>query len=1239
MTTLQALLRDPLRAKLPARSRACVPAGARPAPILAVVGGRGQRFALAIAATLVAALGQAVPALAAEAAPQFSISSVSQPTAFSAGREGSYQILLTNSGGAVAGCTKAQSGREGATKEGLEGGHEDEAEPVRFRPPNAPLSNPITVTVELPPGLSPLPGALAVDQLGATENNPGYDFSKSCAPDGELGKLTCTYEGVVFPDDTLSLHIPVEVSAAPPSSCSAAVHLAPGAVACLAPVVRVSGGGAPAASAQTPTFVFPDEAIANAETPFGLASGGAVTALSSLAAGAHPDITTSAAFNTIADAGRLGVTSENLKDITYDLPAGFAGDLVDTPACPPAQFLNWDCPSSTQVGITTILLRTETSNGIGAYLQPVYNLQPEPGDVAKLGFSIGEQLHYAGDITVRPPGVQGEPYGLRTTFHDATANSIADISDVALTVWGVPANPIHDALRSHPQGGQGGHGGVLRKFGTRSAGLAAPFFTNPTSCTAAALTARFTVTSWQHPEPSEAPAPTPMPFGPVVGCDGLAMTPSLTAEVTSDSAYAPTGFDLDTSIPQTYPDPEALATPTLKKEVITLPEGMTVNPSAGAGLQACTEAQYSEEGPAEKTGVEKEQGHGCPNASKLATVRIKTPSISEEVTGSVYLATPAPRGEAGQNPFNSLLAVYLVARAGHRGVLVRTPGLVQPDELTGRLTTTFDDLPPLPFSLATFSFNQGANAPLVTPPNCGDYTVTAELTPWSNPEGSPLDPEIPPFPITANCPSGGVPPFAPQVTAGTLNNAAGSYSPLDIKLTRNDGEQEITGFSSQMPPGLTANLTGVAECGEAEIAAAKAQTGAGAESSPACPSGSEIGHTIAEAGVGTVLAQAPGKLYLGAPYEGAPFSIVSVTAAKVGPFDLGTVVVHLPLFLNPETAQVTVGSGTSNQIPHIIKGIVIHVRNIRVYVDRQNFILNPTSCDPMGFAATVIGGGADPTNPADNTPATVTDPFQAADCANLAFKPKFSASTESKDSFNNQGASLKVNLAANQGPNASTGQGVESNIAKVKVELPKSLPSRLTTLQKACTAAQFNANPAGCPAASMIGYATVHTPILPVPLTGPAIFVSHGGEAFPNLILVLQGDGVTIHLVGDTFISKAGITSSTFNTVPDQPFSTFELTLPQGKYSALAATTKVCKPTKTKTVRKRLSVRVHGKLRKVTRTVTQSVAAPLLMPTEMVAQNGLVLKQSTKISVTGCKAAKPAKKAKKKAKGKKGGKK
>ena len=1151
-----------------------------------------------------------VPASAsAESSPQWTVSAVSRPTNFARDAkpgQDAYVILVTDTGAAP---TEA--------------------------------GEPVTITDELPQGLSLAPGLTAVDELGFKQNVPAADFSSQCGATSG-GGVSCTFTGLphtvggggsecpgasgptspcLFPGETLVLTIPVSVSA--------------GAAASVSNVVRVSSPGSPAAALRTPTGIFETETQARAVTGFGVSPGGASSVLSTTQAGAHPDLTVSFAVNTV---NGVGQTAGNLKNTTFDLPPGFAGDLVDTPACSATLFLTQECPTSTQVGVIT----TNFENIGGAQqteVNPVYNLAPEPGKVARLGFDGGENFLYEGDIQVREPGEggpageAGAPYGLKTTFFNTTAGPI-NLDDVSLTVWGVPGAVVHDPLRLElgPLTPQGTHGAGAH-FGAIFPGAEVPFFSNPTSCSAQELRSSFSVISWQHPEEAESPPATSMALGSMTGCDTLVMEPSLTAETSTNAAYSPTGLDVATRIPQTYANPRGLATSTLKKEVVTLPEGMTVNPSSGAGLSACSEAQFAQEGPSFV------EGQGCPNSSKLATVKIVTPSLREEAVGSVFLATPAPRGdlEPGRNPFNGLLAVYLVARVQDRGVLIKAPGLVQADVATGQLTTTFDNLPPLPFSLATFEFDQGANAPLVTPPTCGRFTVTAELTPWSNPEGSPLTPEIPPFPITTSCPSGGTPPFAPQVTAGTNNNAAGAYSPLYIRISRNDGEQEITGFASQLPPGLTGNLSGIPFCSEGQVQAATAQTGAEAETAPACPSGSQIGHTIAEAGVGSVLAQTPGRLYLGGPFQGAPFSVVSVTSAKVGPFDLGTVVVHLPLQINPETAQVTIPAGAANQIPHIIKGIVIHLRTIRVYIDREHFMLNPTSCTPTTLSATVIGGGADPTNPAANNPVAVNDPFQAADCSSLAFKPRFSASTEAKDSFNNLGASLKVNLAANQGPSASTGKGVESNIAKVKVELPKSLPSRLTTLQKACTAAQFNADPAGCPAASNIGYATVHTPILPVPLTGPAIFVSHGGEAFPSLILVLQGYGVTIHLVGQTFISKAGITSSTFKTVPDQPFNTFELTLPTGKFSALAAITNVCKPTKTVTVKKKVSVKRHGKTVKVTKKVSETVAAPLLMPTEMVAQNGAVLKQSTKISVTGCKAAKAAKKKKAK-KGKKGGK-
>ena len=1131
---------------------------------------------IAVAATLAILAFAAASASAETTGPQWTVSSVSRPTNFAVGAsENAYVVLVTNTGGSAS-------------------------------------VGPVTVTDELPAGFAPLlSGIKAVDQLGAAESgtHPGYDFSKSCEATGS-GGVSCTDDGAVAPDDTLVLTIPVSVAA--------------GASASVTNVVRVSGGGAQAGAAmETPTDVYASEAEARRETPFGVSVGGATTALSSARAGAHPDITTTYAFNT--EDGE-GATAGSVKNIVTLEPPGVALDLTDTPVCEAGLFLQEKCPIDTQVGITTVVVDQREAEQ--SYLQPVYNVAPQSGFIARIGFFIG-QHHYMGDVSVRLPGEAGA-YGGRVVFADATGGFL-DVDGGSLTLWGVPASHAHDALRWDDESESLGD----RHFGDASNAPPTAYFTNPTACGSEPLEAQFEVTSWQ--DPAHSPPATDMPFGPIVGCEGptLAFDPSLMAETTSDSAYAPTGLDVTTTVPQTYPNPEQVASSTLEREVVTLPEGMTLNPSAGAGLQGCTEAQFAQEGVSEPNATQQNEGFGCPAASRLATVTIETPLLKELVKGSVYLATPYanPFSEEG-HPGGSLLALYLIARIPARGVLIKVPGLVQLDPVTGRVTTTFGlpnklepaghelegGLPPLPFTEATFQFNQGPTAPLVTPPTCGDYTVTAALTPWSDPLGAPFTPPIRAFPITANCPSGNVPPFNPGVTAGTENNDAGAYSPLSILIARKDGEQEITGFSSQLPLGLTGNLTGIPFCGEAEIAHARAQTGVEAESEPACPAASEIGYSVADAGVGNVLAQAPGKIYLGGPFDGAPFSVVAVTAAHVGPFDLGTVVIHFPLQINPETTQVTIPAGAADQIPHILEGIVIHVREVRAYISRHDFMINPTSCAQQEFGASVIGGGAQPDNPADNDPVTVETPFRVTACQALKFTPKFSATTQGKTSKAG-GASLTLKVTRASGPASD-----QANFAKVKVELPVQLPSRLTTLQKACTAAQFSANPAGCPAASAIGHVKVLTPIFPVPLEGPAYFVSHGGEAFPSLVFVLQGYGVTIDVTSTTFISKAGITSGTLKAVPDQPFTSFELTLPEGKYSALAANGDLCKPVKTVTVKKQVKIKVHGKTKTVTRRVKQTEAASLTIPTEFVGQNGATIHQSTPVGVAGCAKAKVAKK-------------
>jgi uncharacterized repeat protein (TIGR01451 family) len=1065
------------------------------------------------------------PALACaeSSVPQWTVSSVSVPTNFNpsaAPGENRYKVLITNSGSASS-------------------------------------QGPVTITDELPEGLALDPkGASGVNTLAGKINNeaPGEHFS--CA------LSTCVYSGVVIPDQTIEVSFPVDVSAE-------ALGLSP-----LTNVVRVSGGGADSASLSEPTTVSEEPAA------FGMPPGAATSALSSTQAGAHPDLTNTYGFSSVNAADSLAGEPKNL---TYSLPPGFAADFAGTPACTNAEFVSEECPTDSQVGVTTIDTQTFEAKSSGEpldFVAPVYNLVPEAGALATIAFDIAGDFFLEGQITLRP-----SDYGANVTFHNID-DALASIVGGSLTVWGVPAAPVHNPLRyEHDQG-------ILGSFGHSDEGAAlAPYFTNPTTC-GGLLHSEFHVDSWEEPG-REVEALTALSGG-IVGCDSLAFEPQIETQPSSSSAETPTGLNVNLEAPQHYENAEGNVSSNYKNIKVVLPEGMTLNPSAGAGLGSCTEAEFAYEAET----LEPEAEKGCPREAKLGSVHARSPAIAEEAVGSVFIAKPY------ENKFGSLIALYIVARIPSRGVIVTAAGRAELNRETGQITTTFEESPQLPLADFTLTFHQGATSPLVTPPTCGTYTSQAVLNPWAEPLQEHLLTSQ--FEITSGvgsgpCPSGGVPPFAPKVVSGSQDNDAGAYSPFYLRIIREDGEQEITRFSTVFPPGITGKLAGIPLCPQADVEAARSATGQEELEHPSCPAASEIGHTIVSAGVGTVLAQAPGKVYLAGAYHGAGLSVVSITAAKVGPFDLGTVVIQFTLRINPTTAQVEVDGETSDPIPHIIDGIVVHVREIRAYVDREKFIINPTNCDPLGVSDTITGAGANYAIPGDQVPVTVSSPFQTADCSSLEFKPVFKASTSAHTS-RIEGASLHVtlNLPEEGGP------GKEANVARVKVSLPKQLPSPLKTLQKACTEKAFGENPGNCPVSSKVGEVKVNTPILSNPLTGPAYFVSHGGAKYPELIMVLSGEnGIQVDVHGETFISKQGITSATFSTVPDVPFSQFELTFPEREYPALTANGNLCK-------------------------------GSLIMPTEMVGQNGMVLDQSTKISVTGCPKAKKAshkkKRGKKKAK-------
>ncbi len=1050
--------------------------------------------------------------------------------------------------------------------------------PVDGRPAGG---QPVVVADVLPAGLEAIEIAGSSPQPG---DAIGYEFAMPCS----LARLSCAFEGVLAPYTMLEVRIKVKVKA--------------GAHSGEENQVSVTGGGAPAATLARPLR------FSSEPTPFGVEDfenrfeeeGGTLDTR----AGSHPfQMTTTVALNQGPDTAQTENAGHNprvapvglAKDVFTKFPVGFIGNPTPVPTCSILQFLAFRvtapagenqednrCPAESAVGIATVRIWEPLLLNYVAFTVPLFELEPEFGEPARFGFAIviGD-VPVLLDATLRSgpgegavPG-QSEDYGISVDASNITQT--AGLISATVTVWGTPGDPRHDASRGWSclyQSLEADHGPCSHPENKHPPAL----LTLPTTC-GAPMEASVEADSWGNPGVFEDRLP-PEPLPALVGCNRLAFAPSVQASPTTSSASSPSGLDVNLDFhDEGLTNSEGLTQSRLKDTVVTLPEGLTVNPSSGVGLAGCAAADYARET------LTSTSGAGCPDQSKLGTVEITTPVLNSAIHGSLFIAQPH------ENPFGSLLALYIVARNPETGIFIKLAGKVTPNPVTGQLVTTFANNPQLPFSHFNFHFREGAQAPLVTPSTCGTYTAQALLTPWANPF-SPLT-EGSSFGITSGvgggpCPSGGAPPFNPEIQAGMLNNNAGSFSAFYLHLTRTDAQQEISGFSTNLPPGLTGSLTGVPFCPEAAIAVARTKSGREEEANPSCPVQSQVGHTLVGTGMGAVLAYVPGKVYLAGPFHGAPFSLVAVTSAVVGPFDLGTVVLRFGLNIDPFTAQVSVSPTSSEPIPTIIQGIVTHVRDIRVYVDRHNFTLNPTSCDPLAIGSTL--------NSDLGASATVTSPFQAASCAALKFAPKFAVSTSGKTSKAN-GASLHVNLTYPQGAVA----GTYANIAKVKVELPKQLPSRLTTLQKACTNAQFLANPAGCPSPSAIGIAKAVVPNIPEPLSGPVYFVSHGGEAFPSLEIVLQGYGVKVILVGATFISKAGITSTTFKTVPDNPVSSFELTLPEGKYSALAANGDLC---------------------------TQK----LTIPADFTAQNGMQANYKTPVSVTGCAKAKALTRAQKLAK-------
>ena len=787
-------------------------------------------------------------------------------------------------------------------------------------------------------------------------------------------------------------------------------------------------------------------------------------------AGSHPyALSTTIELNTFINGDGDEQPEQAMKDLEVELPPGFVGVPEATPRCSGADFATIDktvspplpnCSDDSAIGYAELEASFdpappgEVQRGASA----VYNLDPAPGAAAKFGFVVE-----AVPVTMEVKLSEDAPYRVIAVIRNAPQPLL--FYAATLTLWGVPFDSSHDSLRGSCLAGIIAPDGTLESKGDCPVDPSLPreaFLTLPRAC-AGPLTTIFSADPWEAPgawvtETSETHTGDvpPVPAG-FEGCDELEFDPTIGIDTSDQRAESPVGLDFSVDV-----EDEGILSPTkraksdVKRLVTRLPKGVTLNPSAAEGLAGCTTTQYEAE---RLTSV---PGENCPEASKVGTVRVESPLVDEQLNGSLYVAQPDDPSTAtpgAENPFDSFLAVFMIMRNKNLGVIIKQAGEVEADPVTGQLTATFDDIPQLPFSHLEARFREGPRAPLVNPAQCGIYVAEAIETPWANP-GEPITTTAQ-FEVSSGVGGGAClgdrAPLQPGFAAGTLSNKAKTFSPLNLRITRNDGEAEITGFSATLPPGLTGKIAGVPRCSDAAIAAARAKSGMEEKANPSCPSASSIGEVTAGAGVGSELTYVKGTVYLAGPFEGDPFSVVVVTPGVTGPFDVGNIVVREGLTLDQNTAEIIVDGAHADPVPTILKGIPLRLRDLRISTDRPDFILNPTSCEPSSIRAGATGVGPLPLT--STSTATMLARFQAAGCGDLPFKPKLSFSLKGGTRRTKHPA-FRSELRARAG---------DANIGRVAVVLPKSQFIDQSHISNPCTRVQFDAD--ACPKKSILGRA------------------------------------------------------------------------------------------------------------------------------------------------------------------------
>jgi hypothetical protein len=1007
-----------------------------------------------------------------------------------------------------------------------------------FNVGGAPTNGVFTITDPLPGSLAPVAGFPAAGFYGPPTES-ALAFKMNCTTSGRT--VTCSSDGVhqVGPGEAATVEVPVEV--------------APAAPPVLVDRATVSGGGAVLSkTAFAPTTISSEPAAFGFTEGegglFGLATDAEGSA--SVQAGSHPYQLTVAAANFPTDSNSPGFANllaagGGIRDVVATLPHGEVINPGATPVlCTESELTSIaGCPLASQIG--TIALTLSVGKGLGEEpaMRPLYLMVPPPGSPASLGFEVvsGTYVHLLGSVS------SDGTYTLSAHSNDILAK--VAIAGVRTTLWGDPSDESHDAQR----------GTCI--YATRSqatcpvARLNRAFVTLPSACQGPLVT-ELAVDSWLQPgafvrRSYESTDPEGNPVG-IGGCGALQFQPTIQARPTTTVTDSASGLDFDLHQLQNEKFGE-LATANLRDARVTLPAGMALNPAAGNGLAACTPAQI---GLTTATGQSpirfREEAQSCPNAAKIGTAEVTTPLLKEPsdggaeraprvLQGSVYLAKPF------DNPFDSLLAIYLAVEDPQTGIIAKLAGKVEADPGDGQLTTTFSENPQLPLEDVKLHLFGGDRASLTTPLTCGTKTTTSVLTPWSSPQAADATPSDS-F-DTSTAPGGGSCPATesqapdhPDFVAGTATPTAGTYSPFILKLSRGDGSQRLSAIDTTLPEGVLGRLAGIPYCPESSIARGQSlnqpNRGAIEQQSPSCPAASQVGTVTVGAGSGESPLFVQGRVYLAGPYKAAPLSLVIMTPAIAGPFDLGDVVTRVALEVEPFSAQI---HAVSDPLPTILQGIPLDVRSIALDMDRAGFTLNPTSCEPMAVTGSAI-------SPAGNS-AGLASRFQVGGCRSLGFRPKVEISLK--------GATKRSGHPALKAVVTYPKKGAYANIARAQVGLPHSEFLDQGNIGTVCTQAQLKA--AACPKKSIYGKAKAWTPLLEKPLEGPVYLGVGFGHKLPDLVADLNGQvRILLHGKVDT-TSHKGI-RNTFETVPDAPVSRFVLELKGGpKFGLLENSENICR--------------------------------------------------------------------------------